>query len=73
MDPRRLKAFLVLAEEKSFHKAAERLYLSQPALTQRIQALERELGVRLLERRPFRGSSPSSGGRSKTCDGMKTV
>ena len=54
MDPRRLKAFLVLAEEKSFHKAAERLYLSQPALTQRIQALERELGVRLLERRPFR-------------------
>lgn len=54
MNLRRLRLFLLLAEERNFHKAAERAYLSQPALSQQIQALERELGVRLLERRPFR-------------------
>jgi DNA-binding transcriptional LysR family regulator len=54
MNLRRLRLFLLLAEEKSFHKAAERAYLSQPALSQQIQALERELGVKLVERRPFR-------------------
>ncbi|WP_243094754.1 LysR family transcriptional regulator [Thermus thalpophilus] len=54
MNLRRLRLFLLLAEEGNFHKAAERAYLSQPALSQQIQALERELGVRLLERKPFR-------------------
>ncbi|GAA5338555.1 LysR family transcriptional regulator [Thermus antranikianii] len=54
MDLRRLRLFLLLAEEKNFHRAAEKAYLSQPALSQQIQALEQELGVKLLERRPFR-------------------
>ncbi|WP_135257350.1 LysR family substrate-binding domain-containing protein [Thermus caldilimi] len=54
MDLRRLRLFLLLAEEKNFHRAAEKAYLSQPALSQQIQTLEQELGVKLLERRPFR-------------------
>jgi len=45
MDLRRLRLFLLLVEERNFHKAAERAYLSQPALSQPIRALERELGA----------------------------
>jgi DNA-binding transcriptional LysR family regulator len=47
---RQLRAFLVVATVGHFGQAAEQLNLTQPALTQRIQALERELGVRLFER-----------------------
>ena len=54
MNLRRLRLFLILAQEGSFHRAAQKAYLSQAALSQQIQALERELGVRLLERKPFR-------------------
>jgi LysR family transcriptional regulator, transcriptional activator of the cysJI operon len=35
-----------------FHKAAERLFLTQPAATQQVKALEDELGVRLFDRTP---------------------
>jgi DNA-binding transcriptional LysR family regulator len=47
---RQLRAFLTVATVGHFGQAAERLHLTQPALTQRVQALERELGVRLFER-----------------------
>jgi DNA-binding transcriptional LysR family regulator len=47
---RQLRAFLEVSSELHFGRAAARLNLTQPALTQRIQALERELGVRVLER-----------------------
>jgi DNA-binding transcriptional LysR family regulator len=47
---RQLRAFLTVATLGHFGQAAEQLNLTQPALTQRIQALERELGVRLFER-----------------------
>ncbi len=50
MDFNKLQSFLVLAEVKNFTKAAELLYLSQPALTKQIQALENELGVTLFNR-----------------------
>ena len=45
-----LRAFCQVARLGSVSRAAEALYLSQPAVTLQVQALERELGVRLLER-----------------------
>jgi DNA-binding transcriptional LysR family regulator len=46
----RLKVFRTVAESLSFRKAAERLFLTQPAVTLQIKALEDELGVRLFDR-----------------------
>jgi len=46
----RLKVFRVVAEHLSFHKAAEYLFLTQPAVTRQIKALENDLGLRLFDR-----------------------
>lgn len=45
-----LKCFILVAENLSFARAAEALYISQPAVTKQINALEKELGVPLLIR-----------------------
>lgn len=50
MELRQLRAFLHVASAKHFGKAAAALSITQPALTQRIQTLERELRVQLLTR-----------------------
>lgn len=50
MRMRQLQCFVVLAEELSFTRAAQRLNMSQPPLSTQIQTLERELGADLISR-----------------------
>jgi DNA-binding transcriptional LysR family regulator len=50
MNIRQLTYFQMVARELHFRKAAEKLFIVQPALSRQIQSLEKELGVRLLER-----------------------
>lgn len=57
----RLKVFRAVAEHLNFRKAAEHLFLTQPAVTLQIKALENELGVRLFDRSAGRISLTQQG------------
>jgi DNA-binding transcriptional LysR family regulator len=50
MDEQRLEVFVAVAQRLSFSGAARALHLSQPAVSQQVAALERELGTQLFER-----------------------
>lgn len=52
MELRHLRYFAAVAENQSFRLAAERINITQPAITRQIQDLEEMLGVRLFDRTP---------------------
>jgi len=53
MNFHQLEIFVQVVEEKSFTKAAKKLYLSQPALSKSIRALEEDVGTKLFERSAY--------------------
>jgi DNA-binding transcriptional LysR family regulator len=62
MDTRQLAAFCAVVERKSFSEAAERLGVTQPAVSQQIRSLEERLGQQLLDR-SGRRVEPTDAGR----------
>jgi DNA-binding transcriptional LysR family regulator len=63
MDTRQLAAFVAVVDKKSFSRAAERLGVTQPAVSLQIAALEKRLGVRLLDRSGRRVEPTEAGQR----------
>lgn len=63
IDIRQLRYFVALAETLHFGRAAERLHVTQPPLSRQIAALEKALGVRLLERHTRQAALTHAGAR----------
>jgi DNA-binding transcriptional LysR family regulator len=63
MEIRELRAFIAVAEERSLSAAARRFHVSQSALSQTIQSLERQMGVQLLVRSSTGVAVTEAGGK----------
>jgi DNA-binding transcriptional LysR family regulator len=63
MDTRQLAAFCAVVERKSFSEAAERLGVTQPAVSQQIRSLEERVGLQLLDRSGRRVEPTEAGNR----------
>ena len=63
MDTRQLKAFCIVVEQRSFSQAAERLGVTQPAVSLQVRALEKRLGLQLLDRSGRRVEPTEAGAR----------
>jgi LysR family transcriptional regulator, transcriptional activator of the cysJI operon len=63
MDTRQLKAFCIVVEQRSFSQAAERLGVTQPAISLQVRALEKRLGLQLLDRSGRRVEPTEAGAR----------
>jgi DNA-binding transcriptional LysR family regulator len=69
---RQLEYFVAVVEEASFTRAAERLHVTQPALSHQVRALEQAVGCPLLERLP-RTVRPTAAGRAFLPDACAAV
>lgn len=72
MDLRKLRYFVMTAEEQHMNRAAARLHVSQPALSQQIKDLEDEIGVQLFDRLP-RGMRLTHAGKTLLEDARRIL
>lgn len=72
LDLRQLRQFIAIAELGSFRKAADALYIAQPALSVSIQKLENAIGVQLLER-GARGVTLTDAGQALIDDARRSL
>ncbi|MEU5858106.1 LysR substrate-binding domain-containing protein [Nocardiopsis dassonvillei] len=72
MDIAQLRDFIAVIDSGSFTRAASVLFVSQPAVSQRMKQLESELGVRLVQRGP-RGVVPTPAGRTLYRDAQQLI
>ncbi|WP_017573168.1 LysR substrate-binding domain-containing protein [Nocardiopsis halotolerans] len=72
MDIAQLRDFVTVIDSGSFTRAASLLFVSQPAVSQRMKQLESELGVRLVQRGP-RGVVPTPAGRTLYRDAQQLL